>query len=106
MHVLASKIEKGSQADIILRDFAKACDDVLHQRLLHKLNYYGIDTITRSLIQSFIKKNRQQRVILEGTISERATVISDVPKGTVPGPMLFITCRNDMPETASFSETK
>lgn len=106
MHVLASKIEKGSQADIILRDFAKACDDVLHQRLLHKLNYYGIDTKTRSLIQSFIKKNRQQRVILEGTISERAPVISDVPKGTVPGPMLFITCRNDMPETASFSETK
>jgi transcriptional regulator NrdR family protein len=36
IHEIASKLEKGSQVDIILLDFAKAFDKVPHQRLLHK----------------------------------------------------------------------
>ena len=30
------------QTDLIIVDFAKAFDKVLHRRLLHKLKYYGI----------------------------------------------------------------
>jgi hypothetical protein len=45
-------LEKGSQADIILLDFAKAFDKVSHQRLLHKLEYYGVNSKTKNWIQS------------------------------------------------------
>jgi hypothetical protein len=59
IHEIASKLEKGSQVDIILLDFAKAFDKVPHQHLLHKLEYYGVNAKTKNWIQSFLQ-NRQQ----------------------------------------------
>ena len=41
------------QTDIIITDFAKAFDVVPHQRLLYKLNWYGIRGTTSQWIQSF-----------------------------------------------------
>jgi hypothetical protein len=52
-----------------------ACDGVPHQRLLHKLEYYGVKAKTKNWIQSFLQ-NRQQRVILEGAASEQTPVLS------------------------------
>ena len=46
---IASKLEKGSQVDIILLDFAKAFDKVSHQRFLHKLEYYGVECQDKEL---------------------------------------------------------
>lgn len=43
-----SSLDKRIRTDVLLLDFAKAFDSVPHQRLLHKLHYYGIQNILAS----------------------------------------------------------
>ena len=97
-------MERDSQVDIILLDFAKAFDKVPHHRLLHKLEYYGVNPKTNRWIRSFLE-NRMQSVILEETVSKQVSVLSGVPQATVLGPLLFLAYIN-MPETATSSEIK
>ena len=39
---LAKNMSKGKQTDVAILDFSKAFDVVPHKRLLHKLDFYGI----------------------------------------------------------------
>jgi hypothetical protein len=51
---LAKSLADGNQIDIILLDFSKAFDKVPHQRLIHRLNYYGIRDKHLNWITDFI----------------------------------------------------
>ena len=92
--------EGKTQTDVVVLDFSKAFDVVPHQRLLHKLDHYGIRGTTLNWIQYFLT-NRTQKVVVDGRSSESARVKSGVPKGTVLGPLLFLTYINDLPSTVS-----
>jgi hypothetical protein len=52
---------------------------ISHQRLLSKLDFYGIRGTTLSWIKAFLS-DRSQQVIVDGVTSERAPVVIGVPK--------------------------
>jgi hypothetical protein len=62
--------------------------DRIFQRLLKKLDHYGIRDSTQGWIKAFLS-NRTQQVIVEGATSDTVPVISGVPQGTSSTPKYF-----------------
>lgn len=79
---------RGRASLLVLIDLSAAFDTVDHQLLLNDFSNYGVDGLAHLLLQSYLS-DREQRVVVEGSLSEPTTLHCGVPQGSVLGPVLF-----------------
>ena len=90
-------IDEGYLVAIAALDLSKAFDSLSHDLILQKLLDMGIDGTAVKWIQSYLHQRKQ--VVKFGKIeSDEELVESGVPQGSILGPLLFITCTNNIEE--------
>ena len=76
-------------------DLSKAFDTLNFNILLNKLQYYGIDGISLSLIRSYLT-DRFQYVQFENSESDLLEIKTGIPQGSILGPLFFSIMINDL----------
>ena len=96
-HELLASLASGKEVDAIYLDLSKAFNKVPHHLLTTKLERYGISGSLLKWFTSYLA-NRNQRVTLEGALSNWLPVTSGVPQGSILGPLLFLVYTNNLPD--------
>ena len=91
-------MDEGYTTDLILFDFSKAFDVVVHCLLVDKLRCLGIRGIRGTILQwiSYFLYDRTMRVRVKGFSSQPRDVLSGVPQGSILGPILFLIYINSV----------
>ena len=105
MDEITSFVDNSHSVNIITIDFAKAFDTVSHNKLLYKLQTYGICGKFKLWIKEFLF-SRSLKITLKNTSSKELIVTSFVPQSSKLAPLLYILYANDTVKICKFAKVK
>ncbi len=98
-HEILSAKQQNKMTLALFLDLKKAFDTVDHDRLIKKIELYGINS---SLIKSYLC-NRWQFTTVNNINSSSLKITCGVPQGSILGPLLFCLYANDLQEHVPFT---
>jgi len=92
---IIENLEKKNHVIGIFIDLSKAFDTIDHEKLLIKLEHYGVRGHCFDILHSYLC-NRTQFTDFNGVHSNHNAIKYGVPQGSVLGPLLFLIYINDI----------
>ena len=101
---IRSALDSGKVTCGIFIDLQKAFDTVNHEILLKKLDHYGFRGRIYDWFRSYLCE-RNQKVTINGYVSDNRVIYHGVPQGSVLVPILFLLYINDLHTCIKHSST-